>query len=107
MFKAKVTVQVSDANSCLYGYLKATKANLEKNVPCKSWNVFSGVNVITSSQLPGVRGLRGHLLHIVTFLVLTLNFVLVIPVAFFQHRFLTNDWLTANSEKILYFDKSC
>ena len=37
---------------------------------------FSSVKVITGDQLPGVRGLCGHLLHTVTFLVFFFCFFL-------------------------------
>ena len=71
MFKVKVTFQGLAADSCLYDYLKTTEAKfMKKHTPCRTLIACSCVKVITDGQLPGVRDLRGHLLHIVTFLFL-------------------------------------
>ena len=40
---------------------------------------FSSTSVITSDQLSGVRGLRGHLLHTVTCLVTACSRLLHVP----------------------------
>ena len=44
---------------------------------------FSSVKVITDGQLPGVRGLRGHLLHTVPFLVVFFFLFFFVVVVFF------------------------
>ena len=48
--------------------LKLQKQIYEKACPMQDF--YSSVKVITGGQLPCVRGLQGHLLHTVTFLVL-------------------------------------
>ena len=46
---------------------------MKKHVLCMTQIAFSSVKVITGGQLPGVRGLRGHLLYTVTFFVSPYN----------------------------------
>ena len=45
-----------------------------KHVLFMTYIAFSSVKVVTGGQLPGVRGLLGHLFHTVTFFVLHLKF---------------------------------
>ena len=46
---------------------------MKKHVPSTTETAFSSVKDITGGQLLSVKGLRGHLLHTVTFLVFKLN----------------------------------
>ena len=48
---------------------KKNKKKNKKHVPITTLIAFSSVKDITGGHLPSVRGVRGHLLHTVTFLV--------------------------------------
>lgn len=74
MFMVKVTFQGSYANSCLFDDYLKTKQIYEKACPKHDLDCFFSVKDITGCQLLGVRGLPGHLLHIITFLVAYLIF---------------------------------
>ena len=72
-FKVKVTFRWSHVNSCLCDDHKTYWGKfLKKYVPSMTQIASSRVKDITGGQLPSVRGLRGHLLNTVTFLVFTL-----------------------------------
>ena len=60
---------LSLTNSCVH--------NNSKSAECMTWIAFSDAKGITRGQLPGVRGLRDHLLHTVTFLFFYSNTIYV------------------------------